>query len=55
MSADNLVVKGPYTDNSFCVVEYVGGKAIGRGSFNTKGKAEARLFQLRDERGGVRT
>lgn len=54
MSADTLVVKGPYTDSTFCVVEYVGGKAIGRGFFKTKGLAEDRLFQLRDQRGGVR-
>ena len=54
MSADTLSVRGPYTDGSFCVVEQVGPKLIGRGSFNTKGKAEARLFQLRDERGGLR-
>ena len=54
MSADTLTVRGPYTDGSFCVVEQIGGKLIGRGSYRSKGLADARLFQMRDERGGVR-
>lgn len=54
MSADTLTVRGPYTDGQFCVVEQIGAKLIGRGFFKSRGLAEQRLFQLRDQRGGVR-
>ena len=54
MTADTLAVRGPYTDTTWAVVEQIGAKAIGRGFYRTRGLAEQRLFQLRDERGAGR-
>lgn len=52
---DSLRVAGPYTDGQFSVLSNgPGGKAICHGFFRSKGLAEQRLFQLRDQRGGVR-
>lgn len=55
MSADTLRVAGPYTDGQFSVLSTgPQGKPICHGMYPRRGLAEQRLFQLRDERGGVR-
>lgn len=53
MAAD-LSVRSPYTDSTFAVVERVGDKLIGRGFFKSRGLAEKRLFEMRDQRKGAR-
>lgn len=51
--SDTLRVAGPYTDGQFSVLSTgPQGKAICHGFYKSKGLADARLFQLRDERGG---
>jgi hypothetical protein len=48
---DTFRVAGPYTDQSFAVLSTApSGKPISHGFFKTRGLAEQRLFQLRDER-----
>lgn len=53
--ADSLRVAGPYTDGQFSVLSNApDGKVVCHGFYRSKGLAEDRLFQLRDQRGGVR-
>lgn len=53
--ADTLEVRGPYTDQTFSVLSRgPNGNPICHGFYRTRGLAEQRLFQLRDERGGLR-
>lgn len=56
MSADSLRVAGPYTDQSYSVLSNApDGKVVCHGMYRSKGLAEQRLFELRDQRSGVRT
>lgn len=53
--SDTLRVAGPYTDGQFSVLSTgPQGRAICHGMYRSKGLADARLFELRDQRGGVR-
>lgn len=54
MNTNSFTVRGPYTDGTFAVIQRVGERLISHGFYKTKGLADARLFQMRDERGGAR-
>lgn len=50
MPRDTFEVRGPYTDNTFAVVQRIGERYVSHGFFKSSQAAYDRLFQLRDDR-----